>query len=389
MKTEELEVSDLIHLFKRYYKIMVVSVLISSGGFLTVAYILPKVFKSIATITIFTKYFQNPLIKDMLPEIYDSFELRAQRENLIRKALDQDFLDEIGDKYKMFKSSPGTPARLIERDLFLKNIEIYSIQSTTFQLSLMGPTAEQTRRMLNEILERVVRTFSNERRKTIERMRDSIRKRVEMIAISLQNSTDPLASARPELIKKELERLESQIQSLKTQYTDQHPEVSRLNARASLIRTWLNSSSSYSKNQADASDSPPPLVGGEPKETTLQVYEDLVKKMNYLNIILDMEKDNSDSYVTIMTPPSLPSAPLKPNKSLFLLWGFLSGLLVSTFCVLIKEYFRRSSPSIESFAMDLNIPYLGELPLMEWDPFLTKKESSKSAMPRESPQQWN
>ncbi|MGZ3651882.1 MAG: hypothetical protein ACXVB9_16030 [Bdellovibrionota bacterium] len=353
---------DILALVRRYRTLIAMNIGIGSVIFLGATYVLPQKFKSSATITIYTKYFQNPLVKDFLPELYDTSELKAQRENLIRQSFGDDFLNDLGEREGLFKSGSKSAERETELEDIRRRIEINSIQSTTFTIAFTHNEKKKTYSIEREIVDRVVDTLFSERRSTITKIRDSIQRRVEGISLNSTGAPDPMASARPELLHKELQQLQEQVRALENQYTAQHPKVTKLLDRIRLIEGWLKQTGNEKPRAHDKAI----LIDGQPKAVTKEVYEDLLKKLNYLNILLDMDEDSANEYVAVLSPPSRPLSPVWPNKAVFLMWGLLTGLLVSSMIIMITEYFERTAPSVRDFARELDLPFLGTLPKVPW-----------------------
>ena len=57
------------------------------------AQVLPKKYKSYFELTIYSKYFQSPLIGDFVPGMSESGDMKSQRESLIRQVLTPEYLD--------------------------------------------------------------------------------------------------------------------------------------------------------------------------------------------------------------------------------------------------------------------------------------------------------
>jgi len=353
---------DILALVRRYRTLIVLNIAVGSSIFLGATYLLPQKFKSSATITIYTKYFQNPLVKDFLPELYDTSELKAQRENLIRQSFGDDFLNELGDREGLFHTGPSSAERETEIEDIRRRIETNSVQSTTFTIAFTHNEKKKTFSIEKQIVDRVVNTLFAERRSTITKIRDSIQRRVEGISLNSTGAPDPMASARPDLLHKELQQLQEQVKALENQYTPQHPKVTKLLARINLIQGWLKQTGNDKPRAYDKAI----LIDGQPKAVTKEVYEDLLKKLNYLNILLDMDEDSANEYVAVLSPPSRPTSPVWPNKAVFLMWGLLTGLLVSSMIIMITEYFERTAPSVRDFARELDLPFLGTLPRVPW-----------------------
>jgi uncharacterized protein involved in exopolysaccharide biosynthesis len=353
---------DVLALIRRYRSLIALNLIVGCSLFVGATFLLAQKFKSSATLTIYTKYFQNPLVKDFLPELYDVSELKSQRENLIRQSFSDDFLNELGEKNSLFKSKAGSPERETEIDDIRKRIEINSLQSTTFTVSFTHNDKKRTYEIEKTIVDKVVSTLFAERRNTITKIRDSIQRRVEAISLNASGHPDPMASARPELLRKELAQLQEQVKALENQYTAQHPKVTQLVNRMNLIEGWLKQAAPEKARPHEKVM----LIDGQPRAVTKEVYEDLLKKLNYLNILLDMDEDSASEYVAVLNPPSRPLSPVWPNKAVFLMWGMLTGLLVSAMIVMITEYFERTAPSARDFARELDLPFLGTLPRVPW-----------------------
>ena len=123
---------DILALVRRYRFLIAINLFLAIGFFVGLAFILPPKYKSSGTLTIFSKYFQNPLVRDFLPELTDAIELRAQRENLIRQCFTEDYLNQLGTKFGLFRSSDETQEHLNELEALRKNIEIFPVGATTF-----------------------------------------------------------------------------------------------------------------------------------------------------------------------------------------------------------------------------------------------------------------
>ncbi len=377
---------DIFAIGKRYRRLILVNVTVAVTVFVALAYILPPKFKSIGTLTIYSKYFQNPLVKDFIPELSDGIELRAQRENLIRQSFSDEYLEELGKKYHLLKYGPNTPEHLTEMEELRKDIEIFPVQATTFNVGFTNRDRVVTYNVAKDAIKRVVDTLLNERRQTIVKARDSIQRRVEGISLSAPGRADPMAAARPDVLRKEYLQLQEQVAALENQYTPQHPKVMKLRERMNLLQSWMRKSAPSRENFSDK----PLLIDGEQKTVTKEVYDDLLKKLNYLNVLLDMDQDITSEYVSILTPPNRPISAVWPNKPMFLFWGLLTGLLASAIVILATEYYERTAPTARDFANELSLPYFGNLPRVPWaDIKQTAKPGGRAKKPRPRFEEWN
>jgi LPS O-antigen subunit length determinant protein (WzzB/FepE family) len=370
---EGLDFHDLLEVIRRERVLILAIVVCCVGTFVAATALIPRKYKSSAQLGIYSEYFQNPLIKDFLPETYETTELRSQRETLVRSTFDSEFLDQLGEKYHLYRSMPATPKRIIERQEFAKNIETYLVQGTTVQVTFTGQDANQSFGIVGDIVERAQQTLMKERRKTVENLRNSIRERLDSLAISdgLAPAPAPLSASRPIVLDAELARLESQISTLSQLYTPHHPEVRRLQQRADLLRSWLKRGETARAAVKNTGTIPPKSTetarpGGEPREVSKQVYEDLVRKLSYLDIVLAMDQTAKANYVTVIESPTLPTSPIYPRPAVFAFWGLLVGCLLATFTVLLREFFERNALSMENFAENVGAVYLGAMPRLDW-----------------------
>src|ERR1700687_3972472 len=103
-----LNIQDVPRLFSKYWPSMIIATLVSTTLFIIAANHIPKKYKAHFILTIYSKYFQSPLIGDFIPELSESSEMRSQRESLIRQVLTPDYLDALGKKYGIYASSKNT-----------------------------------------------------------------------------------------------------------------------------------------------------------------------------------------------------------------------------------------------------------------------------------------
>src|SRR5581483_7919720 len=102
---QTLDVHDIPRVVSKYWISILITSLITTSLAVVAAPHLKKRFKSHFVLTISSKYFQNPLVGDLVPALSESADPRSQREALIRQVLTPEYLDEIGTKYGIYRSS--------------------------------------------------------------------------------------------------------------------------------------------------------------------------------------------------------------------------------------------------------------------------------------------
>ena len=361
MSTEMVNSQDLVRLVKRNALFFIFLVVLGAviGG--AVSFRIPKKFKSKAVLNIQASYFRNPLVSTFIPEVNDPAEQSSQRSSLLRQALSDSFLDALGDRYKVFQYPADHRLRVMERELFLNRIEYYSVSPTTFHISVIANDATVSYQMTKEVLEQMMDTLIKERLRNLIITRDAIHAHVQSLSLALQGVASPTAS-----LKNELQRIESDIRTLTGQFSDKHPDVHRLKQLAEAVQRVLES---YAQNKvgdlnADRGSNPAQEFASPNSTAPLRdVYEDLLKKLNYLSVVLEMERDRSNlPYLGVIQQPSIPTRAFFPEKQMFVAFGALGGAALAAILILYIEL-RRGAFLSPSFALQsVEIPFLGDLP---------------------------
>ena len=347
---DQIDLKELYYVLKRRAGMIAGVTVLSAALMVAASFLVPKRYKSEAQITIYGKYFQNPLVHDLVPDLYEATELKLQREALIRQALNDTFMDKIGESKGIYHSKAGTPERTRDRDELRKNIEVFPLNGTTFQVNFVSNSRELARDGGKLAVEEILKNLVDQRKRTLSNVRNAIRSRLESMAMQLSNHADPLASARPELLESELAKTEEEINGLLSRYTERHPQVVKLRTRAEWIKKWIAAQAdphlprAVVKAQGDSS--PRVLVGGELDQPTREVYQELLKKYNYLNVGIEMENVEAVNYYGIQESPDLPASAFAPKRINFLIFGAAAGLLLALFVVLLQEYMREIEPEL-------------------------------------------
>ena len=129
-------------------------------------------------------------------------------------------------------------------------------------------------------------------------------------------------------IKGNIFAAEAQLADLRMKYTASHPAVQGLMSRIASMRTVLN-------NEVD-------------------------------NIVQSLKTELSGQLqgnnVRIIDPPKLPRSPVRPRKSLALVFGLLGGLVLGAFTALIIEMLDQTVRTHDDIERKLGLPFLGLIP---------------------------
>lgn len=382
-------------LLSKYRRLMITGTTLGVILFVTAAFVLPKKYKSHFTLTIYAKYFQNPLINDFMPQLNDPGEMRSERQSLIRQSLSPAFLDYLGEKYGIYHpnndtnvSLDGNPQwfsslkKLAEgvglyrpmkrgfetaaaREELLSRVQIFDLNNTTFHVSFVYNDPEVTLQVTRDIYTQVIRTLVETHMTNLVTIRDAIRKRMESLAFNLISSTpDPRASIRPHVVRDELASVRSQIRALSSQYTDGHPLMKSLRDRERILSRWQ--AASPDNGFVPSSGQENIIVEDQSLPTVKDIYGDLMKKLNYLNIALEADRAHQGNYFATVENPIYPDSPIWPKKGLMALWGFAMGFVTSLSIAAMREYFHRTTLRAAVLAERLGVPLLGSLPVVPW-----------------------
>lgn len=175
---------------------------------------------------------------------------------------------------------------------------------------------------------------------------------------TLKDIMSPLVS-----LKIKLEKIEADIQTLTSQFSDRHPEVLRLQKQGESIRNLIKNFSSKQDSQSD--DSPQAVLNMSSKQTSEDVFKSdfFLKSLNYLNIVLDMERDRENlPYLGVIEQPTIPTGSFAPDKKLFLMFGFGVGVVLAGILVLFRELKKGTFLSVEMPLRPLVLNSLGSCP---------------------------
>jgi len=217
--------------------------------------------------------------------------------------------------------------------------------------------------------------------------------------------------ADPTDVQKELTNLRSQLASLQSRYTDQHPEITKIKAQIQLLQNEMRASSN-SPSPAPAKDdvivdSPEarqlrialrvteenirsklaeqakvegqvrtlqsrlqlsPIVEERYKaltrdhDTALQFYNELLSKKTQSEMSTDLERRQEGEQFGVMDAPSLPNKPSFPERIKFGLAGAGAGLLLGIGLALLLERREQFIRNEEDVVRILDLPLLIGLP---------------------------
>jgi LPS O-antigen subunit length determinant protein (WzzB/FepE family) len=310
---------------------IVISAVASMAGYKFV----PKSYKVQAVIGVQTQYFQSPLVRDFVAETWDAGELRSQREALIRRALNHEFLLDLGKRHHLFGKLKDDEISSYDLDFLSKKFEVVPTGATSFLLGFFSKDPEEGYRIVQEAIAHIRSNMAEERHNTLLRLHDAIQDQLEVLSFGKQDGSTPtIMASRPDLVKVEMERVKAQISVLRRSYSDRHPKVAELNRKLESLQKWLKQPTLEMASTPARSGV---FSGTKVDDSAKELFEDLLKKYHYLEVAIYLDAQSQDTYLTILQEPFVPKAPIWPKRPIFLIWGVLAGFLIGSIFALVSE----------------------------------------------------
>ena len=342
-------------LIQNLFSLIMWPILGAAVGYLVAMSISPR-FKSISSIGIQGSYFQNPLIDDLVTQV-DAAETQSQRTSLVKLALSPEFLDFLANRYSQYKLQPGTRPYELERESFARRIEYFPSGGGTFQISVISEDPVDAQAMNTDIINQVRETLITQRYSSLSNVRSAVKAQLAELSKTLQV---PVPSSDNELSEEEV--VQRELSALLKRFTEAHPRVVELRRK---LKTLSTRSTKVVNDSTDGSQIVVPSLAKLPfnRRPLEEVYSELAKKLNYLNVVLAMEQDRSRvDYFTVIDQPLLPIHPISAGKKIYIGAGLGAGVLLGLFWTTLyaARSFRKMTSS--SAAKFLGLPLLGELP---------------------------
>ena len=293
-------------------------------------FVLPRNYKVSATISLQTQYFQLPLVSGFLTETVDPQELRSKREALLRLALNQQFLSHIASKYQLVKD----PTSSYELEQLNKKFEIIPNSQSSFVINFNAKDANLAYQVLHEFITHLQDVMTQERHVLLLNLHDAIEEQLESISVgrSSENASS-IYSIRPDLVQERMEKIQEEIETLKNSYSEKHPRITALKDELAQLAQWNRPVT----ENAPLNPKGDVFSGIKVDDASKELFDDLLKKYRYLEVVIYMDKQNKDHYLSYLNEPFIPNAPTWPKIPILLAWGVALGFLIGSIFVLIRE----------------------------------------------------
>lgn len=374
MNTDKIFFRDLIKTINSYKKSIILIVVLSVAFCFQLTFWIEKQYTATFEINVYSKYFQNPLISNVIPDVFNLPEMRFAIDSMVKEAISDDYIDQLGRKYNLYTGSKDVREQAKERQLLRDRFQYFSTGGQSYQISFSHSDPYIAKEISEKTLERVKTHIIDKRIKTIELVKEVMVKKLNSFNASQKfteaGSEKALASKSPEVLREELVKIETSISALSKQYSANHPIMLNLKQKQKTITTWLKE---FDVSKVDSAVDLPMSVSHN-KVITEQLSSKFYAKYHDFNVALEIEKKSLQNYIGIIKSPQLPTAPIWPKKRLFASLGFVLGLVIAFIFVFIREIVVPSKDEkLAIEAQALNTMVLGTLPKMTDE--TTKKDS--------------
>ncbi|AZZ36209.1 hypothetical protein CIK05_05180 [Bdellovibrio sp. qaytius] len=322
------------NLLKKYMIQIVAIIGVFVGVALVAAFTIKPRYKVASVVSISPSYFQNSLMREFLSEVYDPNELRSQRMSIMTAALDKDFLDQIA-RLDGIDISKETSTEAAERRMVtLSSIEIIPTQASDFQISVISHNRDKAMQLNQKVIENIIVVLKEKRMGMLTNLRSAVAAQIETMSPNIEVP----ASHEAQLAR--MANLEAQVADLKERFSNQHPQVVALEKQLATYKKLSSKSAATTPGSAGSVESVSNynIKDGSTKSANYNtVYDDLIRKLRYLNIVITAESTPQPSYFSVVRSPEYPLGAIWPKKTLFLIWSLLLGILTSLIFVAVAE----------------------------------------------------
>ncbi len=258
---------------------------------------------------------------------------------------------------------------------------------------------------LPELLQVNIQGLSNSER-SIERLEEQLRSIKEREGY-LQTQLASLSPFMENSDRSRLQMLETELVSMKTRFSDDHPDVIKVRAEIGAMKTKMASDSNGRDSNPEEPDNPAYVTlasqlassRSEIKSIHLQIKEfrktkamyqariestprvertykelvsrqmniqakhnDLTRKHMEATVAHGLEKGQKGERFTLIDPPRLPEKPFKPNRLAIMLIGAVLGIGVGVGWAALREFSDQSVRDVDRLTLSTGFPVLGHVP---------------------------
>ncbi|MFQ6084625.1 MAG: GumC family protein, partial [Candidatus Aminicenantia bacterium] len=304
----------------------------------------------------------------------------ASQANLIKS---HQILEKVAKKLNLINPSMSPVERLAIVKRLQTQIETEQIGNTNIiAITAVSSDPKKAMTLANTVASLYVETHFENKRKEASNVKKFVKNQLDNYLRELQESENALQRFRQEnplvverdiksmppiqtdprisSLKEEIVKLELKLSSLKSEYTDEHPEVITFKRRIEKAKKDLSDTvSQLTAQQKELSTKEIKLIQLKRNVTIAEDIYLMFKKKYEEARILEAEKVQD---VTIIEPASIPSNPIKPDINFNIIIGIFSGLLIGLIMAFVIESLDTTIGRIDDVEELIKVPVLGIIP---------------------------
>lgn len=339
------------------YRLGILVILIGFVGLgIASSFLIKPKYKISSVISISPSYFQNSLMREYLSEVFDPSEIRSLRQSIISEALNRNFLNQIiNEEGFEVVDLNSTEASQLRAEL-LRSIEVISLQSSDFQISVTDGNPERALSINEKVIANILSVLKDKRSKTLINLRDAIIAQLESISTSTNKNVEDLSFTNKENLDLKIKKIEQELLEQKKIFSAYHPYIIEMSNKLDKMKKTALAIENNSIEPSDAMMNSVNTIAKDKSDSNSSynlIYDDLSRKYRYLNIVLMAESSPQPSYFSVVRSPEIPTSAIWPKKKLFLVWSLMLGFLFSIIYVGFSELMNSSSinPSVKKYML--------------------------------------
>jgi capsular polysaccharide biosynthesis protein len=376
------------NLFKKLfqYKLAIAFIMLGATSFLiTLSFLIPKTYRAEFEINVYSKYFKNGIISEVVPSVSSMKEMTDTIDSKIKEVMSDNYIDELGIEYGFYSEKLSSTDltnysqkynRAKERAKLREKFKLFGTGAQSYAVYFSDKDPMISLEVSKKVLDKIKNTFVNDRIDTIEYARKSLLTKLESLNLTRKITDDEiasnaLASKNPQVLKSELAKVESDMGSLLKQFNKSHPRIQKLIARKKTILNWLSEFNAIDTDDSGVEYAEAPLIMSGDKDVASEIASKLYIRYNNLNIALEIERKNLHSYIGVIKRPQLPTTALFPKKRIFASLGFVLGLALCFIYIFYREIMAfRKEDYLLLVTQELKTTYFGDISSSNEERFL-------------------
>lgn len=376
---EKVYIKDFLNLLLTHKKALILIMVASVLCMIQLSAILPKTYKSFFELNIYSKYFKNALISEVIPGMNSIAEMTQTTDSMVKETLNDAFIDQIGNDFNIYAPNLSGQELAKAREQLRYRFEMFSTGGQSYRVGFSYKDPIVTYEVTQRTMEAIRNTFIDSRIETIENAKKTIQQKLESLSVTKHITDDSissnaLASKNPDVLRSEITKINSDLNALKLQFNVAHPQIVKLERRKATIENWLHELEVDGNSGSTDSYTDAPLLMAGNKEISQNITGRLFTKFNDITVALDIERKSLPSYIGVLVAPQIPTSPLFPKRRLFASLGFVLGVVFCFGYVFFKEVIEFSpNEKASNMAENLNSKFLGTLPHIDEKTLMTNK----------------